>query len=134
MKKLAGLLFVSAIIYSCGDGGAKNETDTKAADTQATAPAPAAETSGADAEKALTLIGSSDCTTCHAIDRKVIGPAYVDVANKYEASDAVIDTLVSKIKNGGAGNWGQIMMTPHPDLPVDDAKTMVKYILSLKNK
>lgn len=136
MKKLAALLFVSAIIYSCGEGGSTNETETKPADTQATAPAPetGGAAGGADAEKALTLIGSSDCTTCHAIDRKVIGPAYVDVANKYEASAAVIDTLVSKIKNGGSGNWGQIMMTPHPDLPEDDARTMVKYILSLKNK
>lgn len=138
MKKLAALLFVAAIIYSCGDGQ-KNEPETKSPDTTATAPAPGPDTGGGaasaeDAEKALTLIGGSDCTTCHAIDRKVIGPAYVDVANKYEATPAVIDTLISKIKHGGSGNWGNIMMTPHPDLPDEDARTMVKYILTLKNK
>lgn len=137
MKKLAALLFVSAIIYSCGDGQPK-ESETKPADTTATAPAPdtggGGVAGGADAEKALTLIGSSDCTTCHAMDKKIIGPAYADVAKKYEDNPATVDTLVSKIKNGGSGNWGQIAMTPHPNLSDDDAKLMVKYILSLKNK
>ena len=72
--------------------------------------------------------------TCHAIDRKVIGPSYIDVSKKYDSTEAVIDTLVSKIKHGGKGNWGEVMMTPHPDLPDADAKEMVKYILSLKNQ
>jgi cytochrome c len=137
MKKLVAMLFAAAILYSCGDGENKNETDeTKPADTAASAPAPAQETTaaGVDNEKALTLIGSSDCTTCHAIDRKVIGPSYTDVAKKYEDNPATVDTLIGKIKNGGSGNWGNIAMTPHPDLPEEDARTMVKYILSLKNR
>jgi cytochrome c len=134
MKKLVALLFVAAVTYSCGSDQTKNETEeAKPADTAAT-PAPAPATASADAEKALTLIGSSDCTTCHAIDRKVIGPAYKDVAKKYEDTPAVVDTLVSKVKKGGMGNWGNIMMTAHPDLPDEDIRTMVKYILSLKNQ
>ncbi|HUQ65083.1 MAG TPA: c-type cytochrome [Flavitalea sp.] len=134
MKKLVALLFASALIYSCGDGDKKNEPEqTKPADTTA-APAAASTDAGADDEKALTLIGSSDCMTCHAIDRKVIGPAYKDVAKKYEDTPAIVDSLVSKIKHGGSGNWGNLVMTPHPDLPEADAKVMVKYILSLKNK
>ncbi|MBL7697259.1 MAG: c-type cytochrome [Chitinophagaceae bacterium] len=137
MKKVTALLFVAAIIYSCGDGQ-QNESESKSADTAATAPAPAQDTGGgavgADAEKALTLIGGNDCTTCHAIDRKIIGPAYTDVAKKYEDTPANVDTLISKIKHGGSGNWGQIAMTPHPNLSDDDARTMVKYILSLKNQ
>ena len=132
------MLFVAAIIYSCGDGQ-QNDSESKAADTAATAPAPAQDTGGAglpgaDAEKALTLIGGNDCTTCHAIDRKIIGPAYTDVAKKYEDNQANVDTLISKIKHGGSGNWGQIAMTPHPNLSDDDARIMVKYILSLKNQ
>lgn len=136
MKKLLAMLFAAAIIYSCGDGDKKNEPgETKPADTAVTtAPAPSTTDVAADNEKALTLIGSSDCMTCHAIDRKVIGPAYKDVANKYENTPANVDTLVSKIIHGGSGNWGNLVMTPHPDLPVEDAKTMVKYILSLKNQ
>lgn len=138
MKKLLSILFVGALIYSCGDGGGEGNTNNNnnSADT---APASTTEPSGTAGggipnEKGLELIGSSDCTTCHAIDKKIIGPAYVDVAKKYENTPAVIDTLVSKIKNGGMGNWGNIPMTPHPDLSEADAQEMVKYILSLKNQ
>jgi cytochrome c len=137
MKKLFAMLFTAAVIYSCGEGDKKSESEEiKPADTAAATesqPAPAA-TGGVDAEKALTLIGSSDCMTCHAIDRKVIGPSYKDVAKKYEDTKATEDTLVSKIKNGGSGNWGNVAMLPHPDLPEEDARIMVKYILSLKNQ
>ena len=139
MKKLLTILFASAVIYSCGDseGGNATNNESKPADTAGSAAAGSAGGGGTGAianERGLELIGASDCTTCLAIDKKIIGPAYVDVANKYENTPAVIDTLVSKIKNGGMGNWGNIPMTPHPDLPDADAQEMVKYILSLKNK
>lgn len=137
MKKLLAMFFATALLYSCGDDHAKKDTDeTKPADTAAaasTAPAPGAGDAAAN-EKALTLIGSSDCTTCHAIDRKVIGPAYKDVSKKYEDTPAIEDTLIAKIKKGGSGNWGNLVMTPHPDLPDEDIRVMVKYILSLKNQ
>lgn len=134
MKKLLALFFAYAVIYSCGDGGGeKNTNEDQAADTSSAGSASAGTGGGAIAnERGLELIGSSDCTTCHAIDKKVIGPSYVDVANKYENTPAVVDSLVLKIKNGGMGNWGNIPMTPHPDLPAEDAKEMVNYILSLK--
>jgi len=138
MKKLLAIMFASALIYSCGSDETKKTEESKPADTTAVAPAPApaAPAGGVSAasEKGLELIGTNDCMTCHAIDRKIIGPAYKDVANKYEITEVVIDTLVSKIKHGGMGNWGNIPMTPHPDLAEADAKEMVKYILSLKNK
>jgi len=61
-----------------------------------------------------------------------VGPAYQDVANKYTASPAVIDTLANKVIKGGSGHWGDVPMSPHPALAMDDAREMVKYILSLK--
>jgi cytochrome c len=139
MKKLLTVLFASALIYSCGSGeGEANTSSTNgggADTTPTTTTEPAGTAGGAIAnERGLELIGSSDCTTCHGIDKKIIGPAYVDVAKKYENTPQVIDTLVSKIKKGGMGNWGNIPMTPHPDLPDADAQEMVKYILSLKNQ
>jgi len=134
MKKLLTVLFASAVIYSCGEGG--EQTDNRTSDSvPSTTDQPA---TGGTPEVAnlrgLELIGASDCTTCHAIDKKVIGPSYVDVAKKYENTPAVIDTLVSKVKKGGMGVWGNIPMTPHPDLPDEDAREMVKYILSLKDQ
>ena len=127
-------LFIAACIYSCGDSGSgekKSEDNTKADTAATTNPAPAGPEAVAN-EKGLELIGASDCMTCHALDRKVIGPAYTEVAKRYENNDAVVDTLISKIQKGGKGNWGEVMMTPHPDISRDDAKEMVKYILSLK--
>jgi cytochrome c len=132
MKKLFFICISAAVIAACNSGGEGGETKTDStaqpADTAASGPVASADTRG------LELIGASDCTTCHAIDKKNIGPAYVDVANKYEATDAVIDTLVSKVIKGGQGVWGQVPMTPHPDLPEADAREMVKYILSLKGR
>lgn len=138
MKKLLAILFASALIYSCGNDEKKPD-ESKPSDTAATAPAPAPvpapDAGGAVAnEKGLELIGASDCMTCHAIDKKIIGPAYIDVAKKYENNAAVVDSLSVKVIKGGQGNWGNIPMLPHPDLSEADAKEMVKYILSLKNK
>lgn len=125
MKKFLFVFCISAMVFSCNSSDEKKPADEKAPDTVATTPA-------LPDNKGLELIGASDCTTCHAIDKKVIGPAYTDVAAKYENTPAVIDTLVSKVINGGSGNWGNIPMTPHPNIPVEDAREMVKYIMSLK--
>jgi cytochrome c len=83
--------------------------------------------------KGDSLIASSDCGTCHKPTEKLIGPAFADIAKKYEATSERIDSLAGKIIKGGAGVWGEIPMTAHPDIKPSDAKEMVKYILSLKN-
>ena len=85
-----------------------------------------------DYEKGLALVSQSDCLTCHKIDEKLVGPAYKDVANKYTADSATVKMLADKVISGGSGNWGQVAMTPHPNISEGDAKTMVKYVLSLK--
>jgi cytochrome c len=85
-------------------------------------------------EKAIELIAKSDCLTCHAVDEKKVGPAYRDVANKYVADEQTKTLLAEKIIKGGSGVWGPVPMTPHPTISEEDAKTMVTYILSLKQK
>lgn len=72
-----------------------------------------------------------DCATCHKIDKKVIGPSYLDIAKKYPANDKSINYLSDKIIKGGSGVWGAIPMAPHSALKKDDAKKIAKYILSL---
>jgi cytochrome c len=71
------------------------------------------------------------CTACHAVDHKVIGPAFKDVAAKYKGQD-VEAKLVAKVRNGGAGVWGQTPMVPNPQVPDADLHALVKWILSLK--
>ncbi|MCJ7935665.1 MAG: c-type cytochrome [Chryseobacterium sp.] len=83
-------------------------------------------------DEGLKLIEGTDCLTCHKMDAKLIGPSYQEVAAKYTEAD--LDMLAQKIIDGGKGNWGHIPMTPHTGLSKDNAKLMVKYILSLKNQ
>lgn len=72
-----------------------------------------------------------DCATCHKIDKKVIGPSYLDIAKKYPDNDKSISYLSDKIIKGGSGVWGAIPMAAHSSLKKDDAKKIAKYILSL---
>jgi len=82
--------------------------------------------------KGAQLIASSDCGSCHRENEKLLGPAYHDVALKYAATPANIAMLSQHVIKGGAGNWGDIAMTPHPGLSESDAKEMVRYVLSLR--
>lgn len=85
----------------------------------------------ADDSPGEALVKRNDCLTCHAVNHKVVGPAYMDVAKKYKgASAAQIQTLVKKVKTGGSGNWGSVPMAAHPNVPDADIETMVKWVLS----
>ncbi|HEX9509861.1 MAG TPA: c-type cytochrome [Puia sp.] len=133
-KKLAVILSCTILAAACGNSGETKSAETK--DTASAAPAASAATSSAN-EKGLELIGASDCTTCHRLQKDAsgasIGPAYSEVAAKYSpAADTTVDRLVKKIIAGGSGVWGTVPMTPHPSVPEADVRTMVKYILSLK--
>jgi len=77
------------------------------------------------------LMEQSDCKSCHIIDKKSIGPMYMDVAKKYKEDPKAEDYLVKKIISGGGGVWGETAMAAHPQLSVKDATDIVKYILSL---
>jgi cytochrome c551/c552 len=91
----------------------------------APAPAPAA------AVPPDQMAAKYGCTGCHAVDHKVVGPSFKDVAARYRGKD-VEAALVEKVKKGGAGAWGDIPMTPNPQVPDPDLHALVKWILSLK--
>jgi cytochrome c len=82
-----------------------------------------------DGEK---LIAKLDCIGCHKLDKKLIGPSYLDIAKKYPDNDKTINYLSSKIIKGGSGVWGSIPMAAHSTLKKDEAKSIAKYIMSLK--
>ena len=79
-----------------------------------------------------SAIAGSDCKACHAVDEKVNGPSYTDIAKRYGKDDT--GYLVSKIIKGGGGVWGESAMSAHPQLNVDEVALMVDYMLSLKPK
>ncbi len=137
MKKILVVLGVCSFLFACNSA----EKSESAEDTTATIEQSTLDTSTTTATSASTssskgqqLISTSDCLTCHKVDAKIVGPAYIDVANKYEATEENIEMLAGKIINGGSGSWGEIPMAPHTALSTDDAEEMVKYILSLRTK
>ena len=73
-----------------------------------------------------------NCMVCHAVDKKMVGPSYKDVANKYRGQLDAADKLAKKIRAGGSGVWGPIPMPPHPQVSEADAKTMANFILNTK--
>ena len=72
------------------------------------------------------------CLACHAVDKKVVGPAYKEVANKYRSDKQAEDKLVEKVKKGSTGVWGPVPMPPNANVSDADAHTLVKWILSMK--
>jgi cytochrome c len=100
--------------------------------TTVTKPPNSLTTPAINASPGRALIARSDCNTCHAINKKLIGPAFVDIAKKYKGNSGALARLTGKVINGGGGVWGAIPMTPHPQLSRKDAAEMVRYILSIK--
>ncbi len=88
----------------------------------------------AEVVKGLKLIQGSDCKACHSIDKKSVGPAYKQVALKYQDEPAAKERLAKKIISGGGGVWGAVAMSAHPQLSQADATEMVNYILSLSQE
>lgn len=86
----------------------------------------------ADAKAAEDLLKKNACTACHAIDKKMVGPAYKDVAAKYRGQKDMEAKLAEKVKKGGTGVWGSIPMPPNAAVSDADIKAMVAYILTLK--
>lgn len=139
------LLAVSAVLLSaCGKKEKPQEPSSPMAPlSQAPAPAApeaampagqAAGSAGVTAANAEAAMKKSDCFTCHAVDKKIIGPAYSWVAYRYKDDKEAASRLVAKVKQGGMGQWnaytGSVVMTPHPQLSDDEIKAMVEWVLS----
>jgi cytochrome c len=90
----------------------------------------AAASAPALADQALAT--SKNCMACHAVDKKIVGPAYKDVAAKYKGDKAAADKLATKIMKGGSGVWGAIPMPANPQVNDAEAKKLAAWILSAK--
>lgn len=82
-----------------------------------------------DAAKALDIAQKNACLACHAVDHKVVGPSYQDVATKYKGNAKAADLLFSKVKKGGSGVWGTAAM-PASAINDNDLKIVVQWILA----
>jgi cytochrome c len=72
------------------------------------------------------------CLACHAVDKKLVGPSYKDIAAKYRSDGGAEAKLADKVKKGSQGTWGQVPMPPNAAVPDGDVRALVKWILSQK--
>jgi cytochrome c len=94
------------------------------------AAAAAAAVLAAPAQADEALAKKHNCLACHAIDKKLVGPSYKDIAKKYKGQN-VAAKLADKVKKGGSGVWGPVPMPPNPAVPDADVKKLVDWILKL---
>lgn len=78
------------------------------------------------------LAKKSGCLACHAVDKKLVGPSYKDIAAKYKGQADAEAKLVKKVKEGGKGAWGEVPMPPNAAVKDEDIKTLVKWVLATK--
>jgi cytochrome c len=91
-----------------------------------------AVTGSAYAADQSELAKKSGCLACHAVDKKVVGPSYQEVAAKYKGDKTAEAKLIDKVKKGGSGVWGAVPMPPNSTVKDADIKTLVDWVLSLK--
>ncbi len=129
MKKIFISTMALSFLVACGGSGGEKKEEKKEPGTEATD-----VSSNPDYQKGVAILAKNDCLTCHKVDEVLTGPSYRDVANKYAGSDTAVAYLASKIISGGNGVWGNTPMVPHAGISKEDAESLAKYILLLKNK
>jgi cytochrome c len=89
-------------------------------------------TGPARADSGMDMMKKARCNACHAVDKKLVGPSFQDVAAKYKGQADAPAKLFDKVRAGGSGNWGEIPMTPNgPDKISDEnLKAVIQWILS----
>jgi cytochrome c len=86
----------------------------------------------ADAPTPMSLAQRNACLSCHGVDKKIVGPAFKDVAKRYAGDKTAEARLMTKVKLGGKGAWGDVPMPPNPQVSDADLKTILQWVLSLK--
>lgn len=93
---------------------------------------PEVKVAGLSEAEGLALAKKSNCLACHAIDKKVVGPAWKDVAAKYRGDAGAEERLANVIAKGGRGNWGGMAMPANPQVSEADRRSLARFVLSLK--
>jgi len=83
------------------------------------------------AQADLAMAKKYNCTACHQVDKKVVGPSYKDVAKKYKGQADAAAKLAAKVKKGGSGVWGPVPMPPNAAVPDGDIQKLVAWILAM---
>ena len=127
----AGELRIEVPLYQDGNRLFKFEVSGLGGDAITPSKTTSQKTSSTNATIAPALARSKNCLACHSIDRRIVGPAYIEVARKYKNLPDADGRLSAKIRAGGAGVWGTVPMPPNPTVSPEEATILAKWILSL---
>jgi len=114
-------------------GGVRGPGDTGSDAAQTTAQAAPPAAGPAPTGGVADLARRKACLSCHSVERKIVGPAFKDVAKRYKGDAGAQAVLLEKIRRGGSGVWGPVPMPPQPDLSEADAKALVNWVLGGAN-
>lgn len=128
---VSGMLTVGWCTLQAGhnDGKTTMNMDIPAVTTGTPRPTPLATV--AVLEVGRIAVEGAQCIRCHGLDRRYVGPAFQQVAARYQGRPDAVDYLAGKIRNGGAGEWGRALMPRHPQLSDEQARQMAQWVLSL---
>lgn len=130
MRTLATVLAAATLLWSCGGNQDQTGSETKE-ETPEAVQQPEVDPLQETIVAGRALVAGSDCTACHHSVNKIIGPSHTQVAEKYAFTEENVKLLAQKIIEGGSGTWGEVPMSPHPNLSQEDAEKMAIYVLSL---
>jgi len=115
----AGLLAVSTV--GCDDAGNESVNHTTAS----------AANNVNLASIDLSLARTKLCLACHQVDRQLVGPSFLAIAQRYAGSDGALDYLATSIRDGGQGRWGALTMPRQPQVSAEDSRTLAQWLLDL---
>jgi cytochrome c len=84
------------------------------------------------ADPGLALMKASDCFNCHGIEQRIVGPGYLEIAEKYRGQPAALDVAVERVRAGSTGVWGPLPMLPHPQHTTDEVSIMLRWVFGLE--
>ena len=130
MKKPFGAQFADADMPAMVDYLVKTYGAERGAAVPAAVAKPvAAAVTAASGKDVKTLLAANGCMACHALDQKVVGPGFAEVAARYKGKDGVV-AVAANIRSGGSGKWGPVPMPPFSQLSETDAAALAKYVLN----
>jgi len=145
MKKQSMLLAsLLVVLYGCQPESPAKQNIAAPAAAQPSAPTPPAQqatpqpvaaeagTATASSEAVMQFAKDTGCFACHAIDKKLLGPAWKDVAARFNGNPEAEIYLMGKFANGGSGAWGNIAMPGYPDMSEANRRMLARFVLSLK--
>jgi cytochrome c len=122
----------SVSVRDAEDGESTAKPDEFAFRTLVSSTVIGADGKGAVSDPGLALMKSSDCFNCHQVEQRIIGPSYLEVADRYRGQPAALDLAVKRVREGSTGVWGQVPMLPHPQHTTDEVTIMLRWVFGLE--